>query len=249
MKYKTVQALLLSASMTVGASQAAELSCTTTQITNLTIGQNDGPSISADGTLIAFDSNSDLTGQNADLNGEIFLFDTVAATVRQITHSSKGGAFGASISADGIHIAFHANVSPLGNVVQPFNVFFFDRSTSFFGSVRSPAEGFSLFPSVDADGTRIFFHSNRNHSGGNADGNFEIFRYDTKANTLVQITNTVGGSNSFPSVSANSTRVAFRSDRNLTGSNTDSIQRFSSMTESQVLSDRLLIRPEVLMQR
>ncbi len=52
---------------------SAEAQFTHTQITNSTGSGSRGSSISSDGTRIAFDSDSDLTGGNADGNYEIFL--------------------------------------------------------------------------------------------------------------------------------------------------------------------------------
>jgi Tol biopolymer transport system component len=48
-----------------------------TQVTTTTGGANDEPSINADGTRIAFRSDRDITGGNADNNFEIFLASIV----------------------------------------------------------------------------------------------------------------------------------------------------------------------------
>jgi Tol biopolymer transport system component len=77
----------------------------------------------------------------------------------------------------------------------------------------------NLFPSINADGTRIAFQSNRDlrpGSPGNADGNVEIFLFDTTTNTFTQITNTTGCGNGSPSINAAGTRIAFESTCNLT---------------------------------
>ncbi|MBW2306152.1 MAG: PD40 domain-containing protein [Deltaproteobacteria bacterium] len=103
-----------------------QLSCTFTQITSTTGGSSTAPSINADGTRIAFASDMDFTGGNADGNWEIFLFDATTGTFTQITNTTGGG---------------QANFSP----------------------------------SINADGTRIAFYSDRDLTGGNADGNREIF--------------------------------------------------------------------------
>ncbi len=70
---------------------------------------------------------------------------------------------------------------------------------------------FSSRPSINADGTRIAFHSFADLTGGNPDGNTEIFLFDTNSNTFTQITNTTSGSNDLPSINVNGTRIAFRS--------------------------------------
>ncbi|MBZ0159098.1 MAG: hypothetical protein K8G79_02970, partial [bacterium] len=81
------------------------------------------PSINADGTRIAFLSNSDLTGGNPDGSNEIFLW-TQGSGLTQITSSTSG------VSSN---------------------------------------------PSINADGTRIAFQSLSDLTGGNPDGNWEIF--------------------------------------------------------------------------
>jgi len=72
-------------------------------------GSSSAPSISGDGTLVAYHSQADnLLGENTDLNSEvdIFLFDTQSATTIRLSKTSQGGeADGKSeypfISADG----------------------------------------------------------------------------------------------------------------------------------------------------
>ena len=65
------------------------------------------PSISDDGGYVAFSSNRDLTGQNIDLNFEIFIYDTTSATLSQFTNTSDvAGASAAKISGNGNSIAY-----------------------------------------------------------------------------------------------------------------------------------------------
>ena len=79
------------------------------------------------------------------------------------------------------------------------------------------------FPSINADGTRIAFQTTADLTGKNADGNLEIFLFDTTTSEFTQITRTTGGdtANSNASINANGTRIAFESNRNLTGENAD----------------------------
>ena len=87
------------------------------QVTNTTPGSlgdrvtngNFQPSISDDGRFIAFSSNRDLAAQNGDGNLEIFVYDTTANTLSQLTNSSGVVGFSdAKISGDGTRIAFHS---------------------------------------------------------------------------------------------------------------------------------------------
>ena len=85
------------------------------QLTNTTGGgfaANGFPDINQKGTFIAFDSDRDLTGGNADGNREIFLYNIATDHITQVTSSTGGGNNAnrnASISDDGMKIAFDSN--------------------------------------------------------------------------------------------------------------------------------------------
>lgn len=69
---------------------------------------------------------------------------------------------------------------------------------------------------ISADGTRIVFRSRGNFTGGNIDGNVEIFMYDTTTNMFTQVTNINGGSASnfasaHPDISADGSTIVFQS--------------------------------------
>jgi len=195
------------------------------------VGQAYLPSIDGDGTRIALESNANPTGQNPNGNFEIFLVDTVENSIAQITNSpARTGSANASISADGTRIAFESDENLTGaNPDFSREIFLFDTAINTTTQLTNSAglgDGIGSFaPSIDADGTRIVFHSNRDLTGSNADGNDEIFLVDTTAGTLAQITNTAGGEplleNYSASINADGTRIAFVSGRNLTGNNPD----------------------------
>jgi len=74
------------------------------------------PSISNDGQFIAFASNRNLVGLNADLNLEIFLFETVGQNLTQPTSSSNSfGATNPKISGDSSRIAFVSSDTETNN--------------------------------------------------------------------------------------------------------------------------------------
>ncbi len=85
------------------------------QITDTTAGgfsANQFPDISQKGTFVAWDSDRDITGDNADGNREIFLYDIVHDVITQVTDTIGGGDTAnrsASISDDGSRIAFDSN--------------------------------------------------------------------------------------------------------------------------------------------
>src|SRR6185369_6340386 len=78
-------------------------------------------------------------------------------------------------------------------------------------------------PSISDDGRFIAFSSNRDLANQNADGNFEIFVYDTAAHGFSQLTNSfgiVGASDG--KLSGNGASVAYIQDTGTTsGTNRD----------------------------
>jgi Tol biopolymer transport system component len=206
-------------------SAQAQPLCSVTQITDTTGGDNGTPSISADGTRIAFDSELDITGGNPDLNVEIFLFDTDTMLFSQVTNTT-GGANGApSISSDGTRITFESlHDFSGGNPDANFEIFLFDTDATMFAQITNTTGGGNITPSISSDGTRIAFRSLNDITGANADLNGEIFLFDTDTMDFTQITDTTGGgvfSNTLPVISSDDTRIAFRSDLDITGGNPD----------------------------
>ena len=201
-----------------------------TQITNSTGGGNSSPSINAAGTRIAFVSDRNLTPGspgNADGNSEIFLFDTTSGLFTQVTNTTGCVNRGPSINNAGTRIAFEStcNLTPgsPGNADNNFEIFLFDTTaglTQITNTTGANIAGDSnLEPSINAAGTRIAFVSTRDltpGSPGNADGSLEIFLFDTTTGIFTQITNTIGFSNSEPSINAAGTRIAFNSFNDLT---------------------------------
>ena len=78
-------------------------------------------------------------------------------------------------------------------------VFLYDSTTLSYTQVTSSTGsilgGFNLWPTLNASGTLMAFASDRDLTGGNSDGNFEIFVADvsgTGTPTLTQITHVYG---------------------------------------------------------
>ncbi len=191
-----------------------------TQITDETAGDSFFPSINADGTRIAFDSDANINGGNPEGNDEIYLFDTATGIFTQITDETAGFSVNPSINADGTRIAFvsNANING-GNPDGNFEIYLFDTATGIFTQITDETVGNSLGPSINADGTRIAFHSDANINGGNPDGSLEIYLYDTTTGIFTQITDEMVGSSASPSINADGTRIAFVSDADINGGN------------------------------
>lgn len=198
------------------------------QITNTSGGvlANSNPSIDAGGTRIAFESTRDLTPGspgNLDGNREIFLYDTTAAAFTQVTDTTGAGILAntdPAINGGGTRIAFHSSRDLTGdNPDLNLEIFLFDTKTATFTQVTSTCCQFQGPPSIDASGTRIAFLSSADLAPGqpgNADGNLEIFTYDTGTGKFTQITNTAFGLQGNPVISGDGFRIAFGSTNNLT---------------------------------
>ena len=109
-------------------------------------GNSRGPSISADGHLVAFESDArNLSDEDHDGNPDIFLRDVASGTTALVTGPViDGGALEASISADGRLVAFEAEVSqPGGEPNLGQNIFVHDlrTDTTTFVSRASGASG------------------------------------------------------------------------------------------------------------
>jgi len=236
------------------------------------------PSLSADGTKVAFDSNANLTGGNADNSFEIFVLGTDGTGITQLTSDPVVHSRRPSLSADGSKVAFYSEADHTGGnpdgsdelfvvnadgtgIVQltsdpvwyptffPFPSLSADGSKVAFSSpedlsggnpgklnglfvistdgtglVQLTSAGVGAYLSLSADGSKVAFESSADLTGGNPDGSYEIFVINTDGTGLVQLSNDpVGGGNtiSFPSLSADGSKVAFESGADLTGGNAD----------------------------
>jgi Tol biopolymer transport system component len=156
-------------------------------------GQADGeshhPSLSADGSLVAFYSYA--TNLVAgDTNGaiDVFVRDRGAGTTERVSVSSTGGEGDGdsrhpSISADGSLVAFESDATNLipsdGN--GTWDVFVHDRASGFtrlasVGANAGQGDGQSVAPSLTADGRQVAFASDStNLVPSNLNGKTDIF--------------------------------------------------------------------------
>jgi cysteine-rich repeat protein len=79
----------------------------------------------------------------------------------------------------------------------------------------------SQYPSAGRNGRYVLLESESNPTGGNADGNFEIFAYDNTRTTWVQVTNTAAPTQNRRPSTQTGRQVLFDSDADLVGDNAD----------------------------
>ncbi|MGB7293423.1 MAG: hypothetical protein WBD99_14705 [Thermodesulfobacteriota bacterium] len=203
-----------------------------TQITNSTGPSSFRPSINSDGTRIAFDSLFDFTGDNADNNNEIFLFDANTMMFTQITDTTAGNTRTPSINSDGTRIAFRSGADLTGeNPDGNDEIFLFDTNSMVVSQITDSTGDLSFGgqtpnngnPSINSDGTRIAFESNRDLSAEDMFGT-DIYLFDADSMMLTQITKNDDFGNQAninPSISSDGSRIAFQSTGDPLGENPD----------------------------
>jgi Tol biopolymer transport system component len=135
---------------------------TTTLATN--VGLSATPSLSADGRWLAINGSFNPLGLNADANAELFVYDLLGSTLRQVTQTLGSGVAAPSISGDGARVAFSAFADLAGgNGDLNQEVFTWDALTSNFTQVTNSTGGFNISASMSADGRWLGFVSSINY--------------------------------------------------------------------------------------
>ncbi len=193
-------------------------------------------SVAGEDAVVAFSSSSNLTGENADNNQEIFVYEHATGSNTQITRTEyqTGPNFfylhntTPSVSGDGSAVVFVSNADLTGDNTEHHNeVFLFDRLTEQTIQVTDVSFGNSYTPLINHDGSVIVFMCTADPLGTNPDHNTEVFRYDHETGTVTQVTDTTTNAgirpvyNSSPGLSGNGSAIAFISDGDLTGENPD----------------------------
>src|SRR5207244_11440584 len=164
-----------------------------------------GPSISADGRYVAFDSEaSNLV--KGDTNGaiDVFVHDRLTGTIERDSVASdgtqgNGDSKQPSISGDGNSIAFGSFAK---NLVQPDtnfaqDVFVHDRATGTTVRVSDAPDGsqgnnWSFSPDLDGNGHIVVFDSFASNLGGNPNATVQVFLRDLDSGVLEPISSLPG---------------------------------------------------------
>jgi Tol biopolymer transport system component len=184
---------------------------------------------------VAFTSFCDLVaGHNTDGNAELFVMNFDGTGLAQLTSSTGGiGVFNSAIDLNGQRIVFASDRDLVagGNTDGNAEIFTVQvngggltQLTHSTGGGSICGIGGSASPRFDPADTKIIFNSDRDLvSGGNIDGNSELFVMNLNGSGLKQLTHTTGGCGSGDgNLDASDSVVLFSSDRDLvSGSNTD----------------------------
>ena len=193
------------------------------------------PSVSADGTKVAFYSFSDnLVPGDTNNQPDVFVKDLTTGAITRVSTAADGtqadgsSAEAPSLSADGTKVAFTSladNLVP-GDTNNARDVFVKDLTTGAITRVSTAADGTpananpigSQAVSLSADGTRVAFLSDAdNLVPGDTNNTQDVFVKDlttgaiTRANTAADGTQADGFSLFTTSLSADGTKVAFSS--------------------------------------
>ncbi len=144
----------------------------TTQITNSASERSGFPTISDNGTLIAFESRADLTGHNADGTSEVFRHLTTTATTTQLTDTTAGESFSPSISDDGARIAFESEAD-LGGLNPEGNSEIWLLDSAGISPITSSTTGDNFNSAMVGNGSGVAFEAGA-PTAGNPEGNPEI---------------------------------------------------------------------------
>jgi Tol biopolymer transport system component len=191
------------------------------------------PSISGDGSRIAFTSRASLVGDDVDEQSfpeDVFVRDQTTATTLLVSRKSGGAGAPsevdsdeAAISADGLHVAFASSGKLAGQRAFDINVFVRDLSTEKLKLVSVGDEGKAgdgkRAPAISADGRYVAFQTRGDRvSPVDADARVDAFVRDMTKGFTVTVSRASGplgvpgdGSSSGASVSADGALVAFDS--------------------------------------
>ena len=197
------------------------------------------PTISGDGSRVAFLANANPLGSNRDLSREIFLIDLNAREISQIsrlTHLTIPS--DPTLSHDGKKLAYLLT-HPLSDFSEIDLIDFESGEARLIYTADRLAS-----PILTSDGSSIFFVTDIDPEGFNLDRSLEIFRIDLghsdgsalSADQLSDFVQIKGSSFDNLKVSGNGQRIVFRSQLDLTdwnGEGADNLYLFD-ITESRL---------------
>ncbi len=186
------------------------------------------PDVSVDGTRIVFRSNGDFFGQGIPNTSsrDIWLYDTVAMTLTQITNdvANSRNSLWPSISGDGTKIVFVSSANFLNDGVSGSHLWLYHTNTQTYTRVTAHPNwptGVVVVrdPEISLDGNVIAFSSVYNHIQEQLNDDQEIWLYDIPSSTFTRVTTSTNlpssgpvVNNLEPSASGDSAVVAFQSN-------------------------------------
>ncbi len=149
------------------------------QITDTVGAENHAASMAKNGRVIVYSSNANPTGQNADGNREVFLWDKNGTV--QITHTTVGENVRPRINPFGRFIAFESNsdVDDTGSDLGNRRIFLHDRRFGTTVPISRSAFGENTNPRISR-GRFVVWQSTANLTGSNTTGDSVIYLYNRR---------------------------------------------------------------------
>ena len=146
---------------------------------------NRDAAVSDDGSVAAFVSNANLTGDNPNAVEQLFALS--GGVYSRLTSFANGTVGRPSITRNGRFLAFAGSGVTAGNPDGNSEIYRFDRTTSALTQVTSTSGCTNAAPSIsdDTNGNTIFFQTTCNLAAANANGNQEIARWTGGSTFLV----------------------------------------------------------------
>jgi Tol biopolymer transport system component len=225
----------------VAAPGLAAAALATEQLTTDSTGSGCGsfsPVSDSSGSVLAYESNCNPSGANADGSMEIFRIVGNGAP-QQVSGGEGCTSSRPSISSDGSRIAFESNCNLTGGNADLNTEIFLWRSSGQLSQLTVSMACENLAPSINAAGNFVAFDSNCIYDQNNIDGSFEIFRV-TPAGIVRQLTRDDSGNcdSIGASIDSSGSLVAFESDCDLTGQNEDFAIEIFTVTANGAVSQR-----------
>ena len=189
------------------------------------------PSVSANGSTVVYTSYAPnlVTG---DTNGypDVFVFDAASRETARVSVASDGTqsnhfSYSPSVSADGSAVVYRSYATNLvtGDTNGVDDVFLFDVGSGVtrrisVASDGTQANGGSYAPSVSGDGSMVVYESHAsNLVAGDTNGADDVFVFDVASGVTRRVSVASDGTQAnadsdSPSVSADGSRVVYRSD-------------------------------------
>jgi uncharacterized protein (TIGR03437 family) len=219
-------AIFTTAALCVIVWQSARTESPLRRITNTTEeGVSTNPSLSGDGHIVVFESTEDIAGAGGSESLRAIRAN-VAVDPASFLQIGATRAPAPAISQDGSRVAFASKDNPLGTNSDANSEIFLHDGAKLIqitntspGNISNRVVNGNFQPSISDDGRFIAFSSNRDLVNQNADGNLEIFVYDSVALAFTQLTNSSGNVGlSDAKISGNGASVAYIRDPGATPS-------------------------------
>lgn len=235
-----------------------------------TTGTSDGPSFSADGRYVAYESFGEtIVPGDSNGNRDIFRFDRVTRTVERVSITADGvqpnGICGPpSISADGRYVAFDSTATNLvtGDTNSTGDAFVKDMQTGVIERISlsdagGQGNGSSGGPTISADGRHVAFSSaatnlvpQDTNGTGNPLGMGDVFVHDrvTRSTTRVSVSSDGVQASSVagrPQIGPDGRYVAFQSGAtNLVGDKTHTRNDIFLHDRHTGITERVSVNPD-----